>query len=109
MSEMSEKNVILEFSMYPLDKGESLSQYVSRSLDIIDRSGLDYRVNPMGTVVEGTFDEVFGVVRACYERMSQDCDRIACSIKMDYRKGKSGRLQSKIESVEDKVGRSLKK
>ena len=31
--------VLLEFSMSPLDKGESLSEYVARSLDIIDKSG----------------------------------------------------------------------
>ena len=29
--------VLLEFSMTPLGKGESVSEYVSRSLDIIDR------------------------------------------------------------------------
>ena len=106
---MSDKSVLLEFSMYPIDKGESLSQYVSRSLEIIDDSGLDYRLNPMGTVIEGTWDEVFGVVRKCYERMSQDCDRIACSIKVDYRKGKTGRLDSKIRKVEGTVGRALDK
>ena len=30
-------SVLLEFSMTPLDKGESVSAYVSRSLDIIDK------------------------------------------------------------------------
>jgi len=34
------KMVLLEFSMSPLDKGDSLSQYVARSLDIVDKSGL---------------------------------------------------------------------
>ncbi|MGR3317302.1 MAG: MTH1187 family thiamine-binding protein, partial [Candidatus Anammoxibacter sp.] len=34
--------VLLEFSMSPLDKGESVSKYVAGSLDIIDKSGLDY-------------------------------------------------------------------
>ncbi len=106
---ITDKSVLLEFSMYPLDKSESLSQYVSRSLDIIDKSGLDYRLNPMGTVIEGSWDEVFEVVRRCYERMSQDCDRISCSIKVDYRKGHEGRLDSKIKTVEEGVGRELKK
>jgi uncharacterized protein (TIGR00106 family) len=100
--------VLLEFSMTPLDKGASVSQYVSRSLDIIDRSGLAYRLNPMGTVLEGEWDEVFGVVRACYERMREDCGRISCVIKVDYRKGSSGRLESKIESVERRLGRSVR-
>ena len=30
--------VLLDFSLFPLDKGESLSMYVARSLGIIDRS-----------------------------------------------------------------------
>ena len=32
--------LLAEFSMTPLDKGESVSAYVSRSIDIIDRSGI---------------------------------------------------------------------
>lgn len=100
--------VLLEFSMTPLDKGESVSEYVARSLDIIDKSGLPYRLNPMGTVIEGEFDQVMGVVRQCFERMSLDCNRISTTIKIDYRKGKSGRLDSKIESVKKRLGRDIK-
>jgi len=101
--------VLLEFSMTPLDKGESVSPYISRSLKIIDASGLDYRLNSMGTVLEGEWDEVMAVVKQCYEAMSADCNRITCSIKIDSRKGHQGRLQSKIASVEAKLGKSLKK
>ena len=49
--------VLLEFSLTPLDKGQSVSEYVARSLDIIDRSGLDYRLHAMGTIVEGELDQ----------------------------------------------------
>lgn len=100
--------VLLEFSMSPLGKGESVGKYVSRSLDIIDKSGVDYRLNPMGTVLEGNWDEVFRVVRQCYERMRKDCNRISCTIKVDYRKGHSGRLSSKVASVEKHLKRKLK-
>ena len=99
--------VLLEFSMSPLDKGDSLSQYVARSLDIIDKSGLAYQLTPMGTIVEGEWDDVMALVTACYQRMSQDCNRISTSIKIDYRAGQSGRLKSKIQSIESKLGRSL--
>ena len=94
--------------MTPLDKGSSVSAYVSRSLDIIDRSGVPYRLNPMGTVLEGGWTEVMGVVTDCFERMRQDCERISVSIKIDYRRGRSGRLESKIASVESRVGRKLR-
>lgn len=100
--------VLLEFSMTPLDKGASVSKYVARSLDIIDRSGLAYRLNPMGTVLEGEWDEVMDVVRACYERMREDCERISCSIKIDYRNDTTGRLTSKIRSVERRLGRDVR-
>lgn len=101
--------VLLEFSMVPLDKGDSLSKYVSHSLEIIDRSGVPYKLNPMGTVLEGEWDEVFGVVKECYDKMNEDCNRVSVSIKVDSRKGKEGRLESKIKSVESKVGRALNK
>jgi uncharacterized protein (TIGR00106 family) len=100
--------VLLEFSMYPTDKGESVSRYVKRSLEIIDDSGLDYRLGPMGTCLEGELDEVLAVVKQCFERMSEDCNRIAAVMKLDWRRGKSGRLVAKIESVKQKTGRDLK-
>ena len=100
--------VLLEFSMSPLGKGESVSTYVSRSLEIIDQSGVEYRLNPMGTVLEGEWDEVFHVVRQCYERMKKDCNRVSCTIKVDYRKGHEGRLRGKIASVEKRLKKPLK-
>ena len=101
--------VLLEFSMFPLDKGESVSQYVTRSVDIIDRSGLAYQTHSMGTILEGEFDQVLDVVRRCYEAMAADCNRIECSIKIDARKGGPGRLQGKVASVESKLGREIRK
>ena len=100
--------VLLEFSMSPLGKGESVGKYVSRSLKVIDESGIDYRLNPMGTVLEGNWDEVLEVVRRCFFKMKKDCNRISCTIKVDYRKSKKGRLSSKMASVERRVGRKLK-
>ena len=88
--------------------GESVSRYVARSLDIIDASGLDYRLHAMGTVLEGEWDECFDVVKECYAAMSSDCDRISCTIKVDARKGASGRLAGKVKSVETKLGKKLK-
>jgi len=101
--------VLLEFSMSPLGKGESVGKYVARSLDIIDRSGVPYRLNPMGTILEGEWDEVLEVVRQCFERMRTDCKRVSCTIKVDYRKGHKGRLTGKVASVEKRLKRKLRK
>ncbi len=100
--------VLLEFSMSPLGKGESVGKYVSRSLQIVDKSGVAYRLNPMGTVLEGEWDDVLDVVRQCYERMKKDCPRISCTMKVDYRKGHQGRLTGKVASVEKRLNKKLK-
>ena len=101
--------VLLEFSMSPLEKGASVGEYVARSLKIIDESGLDYRLHAMGTIVEGEIDEVLALLKRCLEAMSADCERITCTAKLDYRRGHTGRLATKVASVEEKLGRKLKK
>ena len=101
--------LLAEISMWPMDKGESVGAYVARALDVIDRSGLPYKLGPLGTCIEGEWAEVMAVVQRCYEALGKDCNRISCTIKMDWRKGQSGRLESKVASVEQKVGRTLKK
>ena len=96
-------SVILDFSMYPLDKGESLSPYVARSIKIIQESRLPYEFRAMGTSIEGEFEEVMAVVKRCFEAMRQDCNRVVLSLKADYRQGPTGRMQRKIESVREKL------
>jgi uncharacterized protein (TIGR00106 family) len=81
---------------------------VARSLEIIDRSGLEYRLGPMGTCIEGEWDEVMAVVRKCWDRMAKDCVRITFSIKGDWRRGAEGRLESKVSKVEKIVRRKLR-
>lgn len=99
--------VLLEFSMAPLTKGEGVSEYVARALDIIDKSGLPYQLTSMGTILEGEWHEVMDVVTACFEVMSVNCARIGTNIKIDYRAAPGGRLESKLESVQSQLGRKL--
>jgi len=101
--------MLAEFSVVPLGRGESVSEYVAECLKIVDASGLDYRVNPMGTVVEGEYDEVMNLVKKCHMRVMDMCPRVITSVKIDDRIGRKGMLESKIASVEARVGRKFKK
>lgn len=101
--------VLLEFSISPMDKGVSVSSYVARSLDIIDKSGLPYQLHAMGTIIEGEMQEVMAVLQQCLDAMVTDCDRITCTAKLDYRQGYTGRLAAKPTSVEAHLGRQLNK
>ncbi len=100
--------MLAEFSITPIGKGVGVSEYVARCLDLVDRSGLDYRLNPMGTVVEGPFDEVIALIARCHKAVAKDCDRVSTVIKIDDRKGASRRLDGKVTRVEEALGRRLR-
>ena len=99
---------IAEFSIAPSGQDVSLSKYVARCLDLVDRSGLAYRLNPMGTVVEGPLDDVIALIVRCHKAVAADCDRVSTVIKIDDRKGARNQIEGKVASVERVLGRRLR-
>ncbi|HDR16953.1 MAG TPA: MTH1187 family thiamine-binding protein [Desulfobacteraceae bacterium] len=95
---------LMEFTLIPLDKGASFSKYVAGTLSVVKESGLEYRLNPMGTVVEGEWDDLLALLSACVRKLERDSDRISLSVKFDIRKGVTGALDGKIKSVQEKSG-----
>ena len=94
-------SVLLELAMFPTDKGASVSTYVTRIIAMIDRRNLDYRLTPMGTIVEtADIDEALKVVADAYRELDP--------VKLDIRKGEGGRISGKLESVERKLGKKPK-
>ncbi len=103
-------SVLLEFSMFPTSddcrEGASVSKQVSKIVDMIDKSGFAYKLTPMGTVVETqSMREALDLIEKAYERL--DCERVYSALKFDIRKGCSNRLERKIVSIEEKLGRNV--
>ena len=99
-------SVLLEFSIFPTDRGASVSAEVSQVIAMIRDTGASYQLTPMGTVVE---TERVGDALALVERAARlldeaGCERIYSSLKLDIRRGPMGRLQGKLASVREKVG-----
>jgi uncharacterized protein (TIGR00106 family) len=99
---------IAEFSITPVGKGVSVGSYVSRCLDIVDRSGMPYRLNAMGTVVEGSVDDIMTLITKCHKAVAEDCERVSTIVKIDDRKGATGQLDGKVRDVERRLGRKLR-
>ena len=103
-------SILVEFAMFPTDKGESVSAYVSRIIKMIDESGIPYKLTPMGTVFEvESMEEALEIINKAYKQLEKDCNRVYSVVKFDIRKEKSGRLKQKIESVEKKLGKQVSK
>lgn len=95
--------VLAEFSIFPVGQGESLSPYVARVVRLVRQSGLPNELHAMGTIVEGEWDEVFGLIRACASALEEDCPRVSLSIKADIRRGGDRHISRKVESVEARL------
>ena len=101
--------MLIEFSIVPVGTGSSLGDRLAEVLRIVDESGLPYKVNPMGTVVEGEWDELFRLVKHCHETLMKREKRVLTTVTVDDRKGKVNRLEEKVKSVEKRLGKQLKK
>ena len=99
--------MIAFFSVVPQGK-EALSEDVAKVIDVIDKSGLDYRLTAMGTIVEGEPDAVWGLIRQCHEKMRENARRVYTHISIDDRKDETDAIRSKVSDIEKHLSRKLK-
>ena len=102
-------SVLVQFSVVPLGQGASVSPAVAKALRIVVESGIAYKATPMGAVLEGEWDAVMTVVKQCHQEVLKSSERVLTSVSIDDRKGMDNRLEKKVASVEQKLGRELKK
>ena len=100
--------MVVNFSIVPIGKGNSLSTQVAEVLKIVSESGIDYKLHAMGTILEGDWDDVLGLVKKCHKKILKDSDRVLTTISIDDHKGRTGRIAGKVQSVERKLGKKLK-
>ena len=100
--------MLAEFSVSPAG-AESMGDEVARCLDLVDRSGLDYQLTAMGTLVEGEWDAVLDLIGRCHEAVREEAGRVVTTIRIDDREGVEGALRSKVADVERILGRELRK
>ena len=102
--------MIAEISVIPIGEGIDLASYVASIVKVIDESGLDYKLNAMGTVVEGDSDRIFDLIKKCHNKMLETAQRVYTTVKIDERKDKNTKMiEHKVQAVEKEIGRSLKK
>lgn len=98
-------SVLTEFAMFPTDKGISVSQYVSKIIEMVRESGHTYQLTAMGTIIEtNTFEDALEIIGNAYKEIEPFSERVFSTVKFDIRKNKDKRLSGKIESIEMKIG-----
>src|SRR3954467_2671429 len=92
--------MIAAFSITPLGVGESVSGLVADAVRLVRESNLPNETNAMFTNVEGDWDEVMALVKACVLKVAERAPRVSVVVKIDYRAGATDALHHKVEAIE---------
>jgi uncharacterized protein (TIGR00106 family) len=92
--------MIAAFSITPVGIGDSVSASVADAVRLVRESGLPNETNAMFTNVEGEWDEVMGLIKACVDKVAEAAPRVSVVIKLDHRPGVTDGLHAKVAAVE---------
>ena len=97
--------VIAEISVVPIGTGSpSLSRYVAECMEVLQETGIRYTLTPMGTVLEGSLEEVLEVVRLLHRLpFNKGVERVSTRLVIDERRDKDASAAGKVESVEKRL------
>jgi uncharacterized protein (TIGR00106 family) len=99
--------MLVAFSISPTaaDDTGSVSEAVSRAVQVIRESGLPNETNAMFTNLEGEWDEVMAVVKKAVFTVTETSPRVGLVLKADIRAGHdTGQMTAKVERVEQRLG-----
>lgn len=92
--------MLAAFSITPLGAGDSVSSAVAEAVRLVRASGLPNETNAMFTNVEGEWDEVMALLKACVDKVAEVAPRVSVVIKLDHRPGVVDALHAKVATVE---------
>jgi uncharacterized protein (TIGR00106 family) len=96
-------SMIAAFSITPLGVGESVSASVADAVRLVRGSGLPNETNAMFTNVEGDWDEVMALLKACVDTVAESAPRVSVVVKIDHRPGTTDGLTHKVAAVEARL------
>ena len=102
--------MLLAFAVAPSGTGRedgSVHDAVAAAVKVVRESGLPNKTTSMFTELEGSWDEVFDVVKRATEAVEPFGSRVSLVIKADIRPGYAGEIDAKVERLERAIEDSV--
>ena len=99
--------MLAELQFVTVGSGEEQKELIAKTVDIIEKSELDYQLTAMGTLVEGDWYEIMTLVEKCQSVLLKEANSVITDIAIDDRKGERNRLRGKVLEIEYALGRGL--
>lgn len=99
---------LLDITVIPLDgRISGFSSFVAGLQELLAGSGCSYRLNDMGTTVEGPVSELFALAARLHEQaFGTGAEQVYTVMKIDDRRDRQVHLGDKIASVQTKIADS---
>jgi len=98
-------NVLIAVAIAPCGVGDELAHEVAEVVKVIRESGLPNRTTSMFTEIEGEWDEVMKVVKDATFVLADKGIRTEVVIKADVRPGFTKMMKTKVDKVNNILGR----
>jgi uncharacterized protein (TIGR00106 family) len=99
--------MLVQFTIYPMD-GTHMSKDVAQIIEILDAAAVDYRLGPMATAVEGSWEKILPAIQRCHDAMREKHPRVITTITIDDRKEHPHHLNEMVSVVEERLGHVAK-
>ena len=99
--------MLAQFMVHPSD-GVHFSRDVALMVEILESAGVEYRLGPLATAVEGNWEQVMPAIRRCHEAMREHHPRVITTITIDDRAEQPHHLDEMVAAVEEHLGHAAK-
>jgi uncharacterized protein (TIGR00106 family) len=99
--------MLVQFSVYPTDETH-MSRDMALIIQALETTGVEYRLGPMATAVEGTWEQVMPAIRRCHEVMREHHPRVITTITIDDCAEQPHHLDDMVSVVEKHLGHTAK-
>jgi uncharacterized protein (TIGR00106 family) len=93
---------VLEISIMPIGTDEaSFSSYVAKACDVVKKHGLEYRITPMSTIVEGSMEQLMSLAKDVHSLpFKAGVNRVITSMTIDERRDTDMDMDRMVMAVE---------
>lgn len=99
--------MLVELTINPLGRGTHLSKDLAEILKIVDASGLPYSLTPLGTCIEGDWDQVMELVKQCHALAKSYSHHVMTSIQIEDEDRAANKLEENVAAIERLAGHKL--
>jgi uncharacterized protein (TIGR00106 family) len=93
--------VNIAIQVIPFSREKELYELVDLAIQVIQDAGVEYRVCPFETVLEGDYDRLMEIVKQCQQVcLDNGADQVLVNLKIQHRRNGDVRISDKMGKYE---------